>query len=249
MNSQAPWQARLPRGSLNAETIARTSLRLLDEGGSAQFSMPRLGRALGADPTAVYRHFANKDDLLLAVADLLLEEVSDGFQPSGCWRNDLAELARRIRRVYTTHPAAGALAAPRVTRRPAEMRVADAIHAAIQAAGFEGHDAALLYRVFADFALFWAGSVASLLALDPAARAGDESSWAREYLAVDSAKYPHTWRVREELAQVGGDEVFESALDLLLFGLAAQAPLPCGCPEHTGPQSARATTGRQAKSV
>jgi Bacterial regulatory proteins, tetR family. len=25
--------------------------------------MPKLGRALGADPTAVYRHFASKDDL------------------------------------------------------------------------------------------------------------------------------------------------------------------------------------------
>ena len=49
------------------------SLRLLDTGGVAGFSMPKLGRALGADPTAVYRHFASKDDLVLAIADRLIE--------------------------------------------------------------------------------------------------------------------------------------------------------------------------------
>jgi AcrR family transcriptional regulator len=50
---------RLRRGTLNREKIVSTSLRLLDSGGLAGFSMPKLGRALGTDPTAVYRHFAS----------------------------------------------------------------------------------------------------------------------------------------------------------------------------------------------
>ena len=33
-----------------------------DEGGTGGFSLPKLGRALGADQTAVYRHFPSKDD-------------------------------------------------------------------------------------------------------------------------------------------------------------------------------------------
>ena len=47
------------------------------------FSLPKLGRALGADQTAVYRHFASKDDLVLAIADQLIEEAMTGWQPKG----------------------------------------------------------------------------------------------------------------------------------------------------------------------
>src|SRR5215469_13835200 len=62
---------RRPRGSLTPDMIITESLRLLDTEGSDGFSLPKLGRALGADPTAVYRHFASKDDLVLAIADRL----------------------------------------------------------------------------------------------------------------------------------------------------------------------------------
>src|SRR5689334_21856758 len=68
----------LRRGTLTPELIVTESLRLLDAQGVAGFSMPNLGRALGADPTAVYRHFASKDDLVLAIADRLIEEAIDG---------------------------------------------------------------------------------------------------------------------------------------------------------------------------
>ena len=70
----APRRKRggLRRGTLTPDRIVTESLRLLDTGGVAGFSMPKLGRALGADPTAVYRHFASKDDLVLAIADRLI---------------------------------------------------------------------------------------------------------------------------------------------------------------------------------
>src|ERR1700755_839407 len=112
---------RRPRGSLTRELIARESLRLLDEGGQEAFSMPRLGRALGTDQTAVYRHFASKDGLVLAVAELLHTEVLEGYEPSECWRDSLLDLSHRIFDTYTSHPAAGAMVAPRTSRGPREM--------------------------------------------------------------------------------------------------------------------------------
>src|SRR5882672_5418532 len=75
----------LPRGSLTRELLVRESLRLLDEHGVTGFSLPKLGRALGADPTAIYRHFASKDELILAIADALIEEGLGGIGPSACW--------------------------------------------------------------------------------------------------------------------------------------------------------------------
>src|SRR5215468_6808623 len=85
----------LRRGSLTPDLIVKESLKLLDDKGLEGFSMPKLGRALGADPTAVYRHFPSKDDLVLAIADQLIEDSIAGFSPQDCWVETLAESARR----------------------------------------------------------------------------------------------------------------------------------------------------------
>src|SRR5262245_26324049 len=114
---------RLRRGSLTPEAIVTESLRLLDTEGADGFSLPKLGRALGADPTAVYRHFASKDDLVLAIADRLIEEAMTGFVPHECWVDTVADATRRLRVTYLAHPAAAALSASRTTQRPAEMGI------------------------------------------------------------------------------------------------------------------------------
>src|SRR5690348_17626429 len=91
----------LRRGTLTPDRIVTESLRLLDTGGVAGFSMPKLGRALGADPTAVYRHFASKDDLVLAIADRLIEEALTGLRPQACW---LDSVDRKSTRLNSSHP-------------------------------------------------------------------------------------------------------------------------------------------------
>src|SRR5215468_3548936 len=115
----------LRRGTLTSDLIVTESLRLLDTGGVGGFSMPKLGRALGADPTAVYRHFARKDDLVLAIADRLIEEAMDGLPAHDCWVETVIDMIRRQRRTYLAHPAAASLSSFRTTQRPAEMRVVD----------------------------------------------------------------------------------------------------------------------------
>jgi AcrR family transcriptional regulator len=219
------------RGSLSPELIVRESVRLLDKEGTDGFSLPKLGRALGADPTAVYRHFASKDDLVLAIADHLIEEAMAGLSPQPCWIDTLADTARRLRRTYLAHPAAASLSACRTTQRPAEMKVVDIIIGAVLDAGFKGAEAALIYRTAGDFALAWAGWEASFLALDERSQRTDEAAWTRAYLAVSRAEYPHIWQVREELPAVDDDAIFETSLSLVLDGLAGRAPRPCPC--HT----------------
>jgi len=155
----------LRRGTLTPDRIVTESLRLLDTGGVAGFSMPKLGRALGADPTAVYRHFASKDDLVLAIADRLIEEAMDGLPAHDCWVETVIDSTRRLRRTYLAHPAAASLSSFRTTGRPAEMRVVDRTLEAVMAAGYEGLEAAVIYRALGDFALAWCGSEAALLAL------------------------------------------------------------------------------------
>jgi AcrR family transcriptional regulator len=227
-----PPKRGLRRGTLTPELIVKESLRLLDSGGSAGFSLPKLGRAMGADPTAVYRHFASKDDLVLAIADALIEEAMAGVTLQECWVETLTDCARRLRRTYLAHPAAAALSACRTTQRPAEMRIVNVLIGAVLAAGFEGAQAARVYRALGDFALYWTGCEAEFLALDPAVQERDRAAWTRSYLAASQDEFPHIWRVRDELPKVADDDIFETIMSMVLGGLMGQAPRPCRCPVH-----------------
>jgi AcrR family transcriptional regulator len=223
---------RLRRGSLTPEMIVTESLRLLDTDGSEGFSLPKLGRALGADPTAVYRHFASKDDLVLAIADRLIEEAMDGLEPKECWLETLEQVIRRLRVTYIAHPAAAALSSYRTTQRPAEMRTVNIIVGAVLQAGYEGRQAAVAYRSIGDFGLAWAGGEASFLAIDADLQKADRGAWTRAYLAVGRAEYPNIWQIRDHLADVADDAIFETILSTMLEGLQRQAPRPCACPQH-----------------
>lgn len=229
-----PGQPRrgLRRGTLTAEMLVTESLRLLDEHGIDGFSLPKLGRAIGADQTAVYRHFASKDDLVLAIADRLIEEAMVGLMLQECWIDTLTDMARRLRRTYLAHPAAASISAYRTTQRPAEISTVDVIVGAMLAAGFEGPQAALMYRVVGDFALAWAGFEASFLALDERIQQADRSAWTSAYLAVSKAEHPSIWQIKTDLPDVADNDIFETTLALVIEGLARQAPRPCACAKH-----------------
>ena len=226
-------RGRLKRGILTPELIVEESLRLLDSGGVAGFSLPKLGRVLRADPTAVYRYFRSKDELVLAIADRLIEEAVNGFTPHECWVETIADLARRLRAVYRAHPAAASLSSYRTTQRPAEIRAVEWLVGAMLAAGFEGDEAAVIYRATADFSLYMAGGEAAFLSLEPTQREADQSAWTRVYRSVEREEHPNIWVVRDALPRVSHDQIFEQALLVFLTGLQGRAPKPCGCPPGT----------------
>jgi AcrR family transcriptional regulator len=226
---QQPRRRGLRRGSLTKEIIVSESLRLLDQGGAGGFSLPKLGRALGADQTAVYRHFGSKDDLVLAIADRLIDEAMTGFEPRECWVDTLTEMARRLRMTYLAHPAAASMSAYRTTQGPAEIRTVNIIIDAVLKAGFEGPQAALMYRAVGDFTLFWCGGEAAFLALDPRQQQGDRAAWTQVYLSVSREQYPSIWQVRTALPEVSDNDIFEAILATVIAGLRQQAPRPCDC--------------------
>jgi AcrR family transcriptional regulator len=101
MPAQNPVASRLSR-----EVIVDAYLRLVEAEDNDSVSLRRLGSELGVDPTAVYRHFRDKDEILTAAADRLLAEVTDGLELSGGWRDQLRDLLLALRRVYLVHPRA-----------------------------------------------------------------------------------------------------------------------------------------------
>src|SRR5262245_50409787 len=71
---------------LSPELIVDTAIRMLGRHGDDALSVRRLGAALGADPSSLYRYFRNTDDLILAIADELIGRSLEGFRPSEDWR-------------------------------------------------------------------------------------------------------------------------------------------------------------------
>ena len=110
----------------------------------------------------------------------------------------------------------------------------DRLLGAVMAAGFEGVEAAVVYRALGDFTLGFCGGEAALLALPEPLQTVDRAAWSQAYRAVDSEEYPHIWRVRDELPLVTDDEIFEATLEIMITGLCERAPRPCTCGAHPG---------------
>jgi AcrR family transcriptional regulator len=63
--------------ALSRDQVVATAVDLLRRYGLADLSMRRLARELGVAPGALYWHVANKQELLVEVADVLLSEIPD----------------------------------------------------------------------------------------------------------------------------------------------------------------------------
>lgn len=75
------------QGSVLSETlIVRTALRVLKEHGSTGLTARRLGAALGADPSTLYRYFAGMDDLTRAIGEELMGRALDDWTATGTGR-------------------------------------------------------------------------------------------------------------------------------------------------------------------
>ena len=85
---------------LHKRAVVDAATTLLDSYGIADLTMRRLARELSVSPGALYWHFANKQQLLGAVADRLLESVDD--RPGG-WRDRVAAICRQLRDALLSH--------------------------------------------------------------------------------------------------------------------------------------------------
>jgi len=85
---------------LHKRDVVVAATALLDTYGIADLTMRRLARELDVSPGALYWHFANKQQLLGAVADRILESVDD--VPAG-WRDRAAGICRRLRDALLSH--------------------------------------------------------------------------------------------------------------------------------------------------
>ncbi|MFF0414294.1 TetR/AcrR family transcriptional regulator [Kitasatospora sp. NPDC004745] len=209
---------------LSRELIVETALRLVGQHGAEALTVRRLGAALGADPSAVYRYFRSTDDLLLALADELIGRAQQGWKATGDWRADLRAIGLRIHAAYQAHPQAALLAAHRTTGRAHEIAAVEAIIGTLRRAGFPDPEAVRIYHAFVDQSLGFAALDAAALALPPAAQSADLRVWQASYARLDATTHPHIAATADLLTADMHRSGYPFALELLLDAAALRLP-------------------------
>ncbi|MER6347656.1 TetR/AcrR family transcriptional regulator [Streptomyces sp. NPDC001595] len=207
---------------LSEEIIVRTALRLLREHGGPGLTARRLGAALGADPSALYRYFAGMDDLTRAIGDELMGRALDRWEASGDWRADLRALGLAIHASYLAHPQAAVLTASRVTGRPREIAVDETILGILRGTGLPDPVAVRVYHAFIDQSLAFAALDAGSLALTEPARTEDEEMWQSTYARLPAESHPHIAATARLLARRMPHSAYPAVLEMLLEHTAAQ---------------------------
>lgn len=203
------------RVPLTRERVLREALRVADEGGIGALSMRRLGQLLGVEAMSLYKHVADKEDLLDGIADLVMAEIEPPVTDPD-WRAAIRRSAISAHDALRTHPWAGPVIESRLHPGPARLRYLDAVIGVLRAAGFSLPMVANVFMALdshiygftmqeqnVPFAMEDAPQVVAMLA------------------RTIFADYPHVFAMAE-LAAAGGKSIpvdFEFGLDLLLDGL------------------------------
>jgi AcrR family transcriptional regulator len=96
-------QRRRDQPALSREQIVAAALALLDAEGLDALSMRTLGARLAAGATSLYRHVANKDELLELVVDEVYGEIDVPDVRGGDWRRAVTTCAESARAVLVRH--------------------------------------------------------------------------------------------------------------------------------------------------
>jgi len=124
-----------PRPPLTRERVLRTAIALADQGGIESLSMRKLAQALDVVPMALYRHVANKDELLDALVDVVVGEI-DAPLVGADWKTSLRARILSARRALLRHPWASRLMESRKTPTPVVLGYMDSMIGMFRTGGF-----------------------------------------------------------------------------------------------------------------
>jgi AcrR family transcriptional regulator len=143
---------------IDRESVLVAAYRIADEEGLAAVTMQRVATDLMVTPMALYRHVANKADLLNGLVELLLDDVPVPV-PTMPWRERLRWIAESIRLAAQAHPAVFVL----LFQQPATIAALDvrrAIYGALRDGGVPESEVARTERVISTVILGFAASEA-----------------------------------------------------------------------------------------
>jgi AcrR family transcriptional regulator len=212
-----PMQRRV---RLNRDRVLRAAVALADEIGVDALSMRKLAEQLGVVPMALYKHVADKDELLDGMVDIVVGEIDPPVSGPD-WRSAVRQRILSARQALQRHRWAPGVLESRTNPSPVLLAYIDSMIGMLRAGGFSAdltHHA--LHTMGSRLYGFTQDVFDDTPVLDPAA----QSMLVRQM----EGNYPHIAEMvktvyHDAASVVGGgcdDQFeFEFALDLLLQGL------------------------------
>ncbi|WP_438289688.1 TetR/AcrR family transcriptional regulator [Streptomyces sp. HUAS TT7] len=214
----SPTRGRPPR--LDRARTLQTALDLLNESGLDALTMRRLADAVGVQAGALYRYFATKHDLLTAMAERILDGVTDAAAEADAadWSEHLAALARALRTALLAHRDGARLFAGTHSTGANTLGFSDVAVGVLRGAGFRDEDAARALFTVANFTV--GHTLEEQAALQPGGAEPAGAGVLRD--AVAAGDYPHLEATLPTLTSPDFTHLFEFGLDLLIKGLKAR---------------------------
>jgi AcrR family transcriptional regulator len=213
------------REPLSRERILQTAVALADESGVDSLSMRRIAQELGVVPMALYKHVANKDELLNGMVDVVVDEIDPPIGGAD-WKTAMRERILSARRALLRHPWASQVIESRTEPTPTIIGYMDSMMGIFLRGGFSvdlmHHAIHVMGSRILGFSQELFDDTASVPADEALAMwtqmAGAYPNIAALVSALSGGEIGH-----EEESVVGGccdDQFeFEFALDLILDGL------------------------------
>ncbi|MEO8475867.1 MAG: TetR/AcrR family transcriptional regulator [Actinomycetota bacterium] len=201
---------------LSRERIVARAIALADAGGFDSLSMRHLAEDLDAAPMALYRHVANKEDLLDDMVDVVFAEM---YPPviGGNWKQELRERGISARGALRRHQWAIGLMETRMHPGPASATHHNATMGCLREAGFPFREAVHAYSLLDSYTYGFALQERSI----PFDTPEESADMAAATVGDQGSDYPYLAEVVVELGKQGYDytEEFAFGLDLILDGL------------------------------
>lgn len=223
MAEQAETLRRTP---LSRDRILHAAVALADLAGIESLSMRNLAQDLGVVPMALYKHVANKDELLDGMIDVVVGEIDPPVRDAG-WKHTVRRRILSAREMLRRHPWAPLAIESRNMATPALLAYLDSMVGALRAGGFSTDLAHHVMHAMGSRILGFSQEL-----FDASRRAGRSGATDPEPPAAFppevAARFPHLAEIavtasHDDASVVGpgcDDQFeFEFALDLLLDGI------------------------------
>ncbi|MFI0939839.1 TetR/AcrR family transcriptional regulator [Streptomyces sp. NPDC021020] len=206
---------------LNREDLVTTALAVADAEGLEAVTIRRVAQQHDVTPMALYRHFPDKDGLLLALADRLLSGAVLPEPDDRPWYDQLRDLLAAFVEALRPHPNAAVLAFRGMVTTEPGLAVTERALALMAAGGMSvEHSAETASHIL--------GSLVALAIVAPGPppgadpEEGDDAVRAKRatLLALSPRRYPYVVAAAEPLAACADTGLyFDRGVDMIVSGI------------------------------
>jgi AcrR family transcriptional regulator len=200
--------------------VLRAGVALADDVGIDGFTMRTLANGLGVVPMALYKHVADKQDLLDGMVDLVWAEVVEPSADRG-WKAAMRRRATSLRAALTRHRWAIGLMEAHGRPGPESLRQHNAMMGCLRESGFSFRTTVHVTSALDAYVYGFALQQKTLEFETPEESAEVAAQTRAAQPAEAAALYPYLMEVVMELAKGGYDydAEFEVGLDVILDGV------------------------------